>query len=306
MKTPQLPFCWICAAAMAVALSVLAGPESPVLAGQDAPLFSGQDQDGSPWKLSDHIGKRVVFLYFYPKDDTVGCTAEACSLRDNMAELNQAGVDVVGVSFDDRDAHKNFIFKYNLNFPLLADTSGTIADAYGARMGEHKAMDTSTFSADEIKDLSGLINRWRAQSDPVSAFLWKSLSKSDRLLLISYQPSASSSRQAQDVIVHALEKIIGGPCIYKVQRFKGISLRLEASELVKHIPKGPALAHLNRLLLEDAYPRDLSRRQNMDRRVSFLIGLNGKIIHVTDSPDPARHVKELAAAMAKLRDNVSP
>ena len=75
---------------------------------------------------------------------------------------------------------------------------------------------------------------------------------------------------------------------------------------MKENPKGPNLALLNRLLLEDAYPTELARKQSMARRVSFLIGLDGKIIHFTDSPDPAVHVKELAAAMAKLRGNGSP
>ena len=75
---------------------------------------------------------------------------------------------------------------------------------------------------------------------------------------------------------------------------------------MKQRPTGPNLALLNRLLLEDAYPLELSRKQSMARRVSFLIGLDGKIIYVTDSPDPAVHVKELAAAMAKLRGNGSP
>jgi thioredoxin-dependent peroxiredoxin len=306
MKTSRSLLCWICAAALAAALPLLAEPPRPDLAGQDAPLFSGQDQDGNHWKLSDHVGKQVLFLYFYPKDDTAGCTAEACSLRDNMVELKQAGVEVVGVSFDDKDTHKNFAFKYNLDFPLLADTNGAIADAYGARRGEHQKMDSATFSVDEIKDLPGLINRWREQSDPASAFLWKSLTKSGQSWLIRYQPSAPSSKQAQGVVVQALKKIIRGPCIYKVKRFKGVSLRPETTDLIKQSPKGHSLVRLNRLLLEDAYPLELSRNQRIDRRVSFLIGLDGKIIHVTDSPDPAVHLKELAAAMAKLKGNVSP
>ena len=77
-------------------------------------------------------------------------------------------------------------------------------------------------------------------------------------------------------------------------------------DLMTQHPSGPNLVLLNRLLLEDAYPLELARRQNMDRRVSFLIGLDGKILHVTDSPDPAVHVKELTAALAKLRGKVSP
>jgi thioredoxin-dependent peroxiredoxin len=181
MKTFRHLLCWFSAAALAAALPLRA--ETFLKVGDEAPQFWCQDQDGNHWKLSDHVGKKVVFLYFYPKDDTAGCTAEACSLRDNMFELRQEGVDVVGVSFDDKDTHKNFIFKYNLDFPLLADTNGVLADAYGVRKGADK---------------------------------------------------------------------------------------------------------------------------KMDRRVSFLIGLDGKIIHVTDSPDPGAHVKELALAMAKLRGKVSP
>ncbi|HEY3860692.1 MAG TPA: peroxiredoxin [Verrucomicrobiae bacterium] len=179
MKTSQRLLCWIGAASLAGALSVFAN--QLVVKGQVAPLFSGEDQDGGHWKLADHIGKSVVFLYFYPKDDTAGCTAEACGLRDNMSELNRQGVEVVGVSFDDKDSHKDFIFKYGLDFPLLADTNGMIADAYGARK-------------DDLK---------------------------------------------------------------------------------------------------------------MDRRVSFVIGLDGRVLRVTDSPSPAEHIRGLADAMAALHGKAS-
>jgi thioredoxin-dependent peroxiredoxin len=302
MKVSLYALCWICASALAAALPLRAEPPPPSV-GQPAPGFSGHDEDGNLWKLSDHIGKRIVFLYFYPKDDTAGCTVEACSLRDNMVELRQAGVDVVGVSFDDQDTHKNFIFKYNLDFPLLADTSGAIADTYGVRMGEHLQTSSSTFAVDEIKDLSGLINRLRSQSDLASAFLWKGFSASDQSILRSYEPSAPNSAPAQAVVIQELQKIIGGPSIFKVKRFKGVSLRPETTALIKQSPTGSKLVRLNRLLLEDAYPLELTRNQKMDRRVSFLIGLDGKIIHVTDSPDPAVHVRELAMAMKKVRGN---
>jgi peroxiredoxin Q/BCP len=158
-------------------------PVALLAVGDRAPLFSGHDQDRHKWKLSNHLGKSVVFLYFYPKDNTAGCTAEACGLRDNLVELKQLGVDVVGVSFDGKDSHKEFAFRNNLSFPLLADTDGQIADAYGARMvGDKK----------------------------------------------------------------------------------------------------------------------------MDRRISFLIGLDGKIVHITDSPEPAIHVREMVAAVAKLTGKVAP
>ena len=102
--------------------------------GDAAPLIQGKDQDGKTWKLADVVGKKVVLLYFYPKDDTPGCTKEACGFRDRMADLKKDKVEVIGVSFDSAASHQKFIAKYNLNFPLLADTDGKIADAYGVRM----------------------------------------------------------------------------------------------------------------------------------------------------------------------------
>jgi thioredoxin-dependent peroxiredoxin len=181
MKISRHLFSWIAVVAF-VAATLPLFARTPLKAGDKAPHFSGRDQDGDKWKLSHHAGKHVVLLYFYPKDDTAGCSAEACGLRDNMAVLKQEGVEVVGVSFDDKDSHKKFAFKYNLDFPLLADTGGHIAKAYGARMSHNK---------------------------------------------------------------------------------------------------------------------------KMDRRVSFLIGLDGKIIHITDSPDPAVHLREMVAAIAKLKGVVS-
>lgn len=108
--------------------------------GEKAPLVTGKDQNGKDWKLSDHVGKKTVLLYFYPKDDTSGCTKQACGLRDQMGDLKQDKVEVVGASFDSSDSHQQFIKKYNLNFPLLADTNGVIADAYGVRRAPDKNM----------------------------------------------------------------------------------------------------------------------------------------------------------------------
>jgi hypothetical protein len=119
-----------------------------------------------------------------------------------------------------------------------------------------------TFSLDDINDLSGLINRLRGGSDPPSAFLWDSLSESDQSLLRSYQPAAPSSKKAEEVVVQALQKIVGGPSIYQVGRFQGVSLRPETIGLASERLTGFKLAHFNRLLLEDAYPLELARRQN--------------------------------------------
>ena len=103
--------------------------------GDAAPPVEGKDQDGKAWKLSDHAGKKVVLLYFYPKDDTPGCTKQACGLRDQMGDLKKENVEVVGVSFDSAESHQKFREKHSLNFTLLADTDGKIADAYGVRRG---------------------------------------------------------------------------------------------------------------------------------------------------------------------------
>jgi thioredoxin-dependent peroxiredoxin len=122
------------AAGIALAASLFAAEPVSLKAGDKAPLFEGKDQDGKIWRLKDSLGKKHVLLYFYPKDDTPGCTRQACGLRDEMSGLESGNVQVVGVSFDSAESHREFISKYELNFPLLADTEGKIADLYGARM----------------------------------------------------------------------------------------------------------------------------------------------------------------------------
>ena len=102
----------------------------PVTAGTKAPDFELKDSEGKVHKLSDYKGKTFV-LYFYPKDNTKGCTTEACSFRDSYAEFEQAGVDVVGVSPDDEQSHTNFIDKYELPFTLLSDPDHKVCEAYG-------------------------------------------------------------------------------------------------------------------------------------------------------------------------------
>ncbi|MGO8701371.1 MAG: peroxiredoxin [Limisphaerales bacterium] len=178
MKTYCHRLCCLTAAAMVAAALPLLANALPLMVGDKAPEFAGHDQDGHKWKLKSQLGKEVVLLYFYPKDDTRGCTAEACGLRDKMFNFKQEGVTVIGVSRDSAKSHKEFIFKYDLNFPLLADTSGDIAKAYGAQMGDN---------------------------------------------------------------------------------------------------------------------------DKMDRRVSFLIGLDGRIVHITDSPDPAVHLREMQAAITRVQ-----
>jgi len=98
--------------------------------GMKAPYFESTDQDGRLVRLTDFSGKKVV-LYFYPRDNTPGCTAEACNLRDNYNELIKKGFAIVGVSMDSEKSHKGFAVKYSLPFPLIADTSRKILNDYG-------------------------------------------------------------------------------------------------------------------------------------------------------------------------------
>jgi len=101
-----------------------------VAVGERAPDFALKSDDGRRYALKDFRGKKVV-LYFYPKDDTPGCTKEACSFRDNLARVTSKGAVVLRVSRDDTASHAKFRDKYDLNFPLLSDDEGKVTDAYG-------------------------------------------------------------------------------------------------------------------------------------------------------------------------------
>ncbi|ETZ20579.1 thioredoxin-dependent thiol peroxidase [Pedobacter sp. V48] len=132
--------------------------------GQKAPDFTAKDQDGNNVSLSQFIGKKVV-LYFYPKDDTPGCTAEACDFRDNYQGLTAKGIVVLGVSVDDQKSHQKFVAKHSLPFTLLADTDQKIVEAYGVwgeknmygkkYMGTHR----TTFLIDETGIISHIIKK---------------------------------------------------------------------------------------------------------------------------------------------------
>jgi len=99
--------------------------------GDKAPAFKGVDQDGKEVKLEHFRGRKLV-IYFYPKDNTPGCTAEACNIRDNYTEFLENGYAVVGVSADSEKTHRNFIAKYDLPFPLISDPEKEIIQAFGA------------------------------------------------------------------------------------------------------------------------------------------------------------------------------
>jgi peroxiredoxin Q/BCP len=132
--------------------------------GQQAPEFTAADQDGNTVTLSQFRGKKVI-LYFYPKDDTPGCTAEACDFRDNYQGLMAKGIIVLGVSVDDEKSHQKFAAKHSLPFTLLADTDKKIVEAYGVwgekNMYGKKYMGTnrSTFIIDENGLISHIIKK---------------------------------------------------------------------------------------------------------------------------------------------------
>jgi peroxiredoxin Q/BCP len=132
--------------------------------GDKAPDFTVRDGAGETVRLKDFRGKRVV-LYFYPKDDTPGCTKEACAFRDSFAKFKKRGIEVLGVSFDTEAKHKKFAQKYDLPFRLLADTDKTIAEGYGT-YGEKKFMGRTymgihrmTFLIDEKGKIKKIYNK---------------------------------------------------------------------------------------------------------------------------------------------------
>ena len=132
--------------------------------GMKAPDFSGKDQSGNEISLADLHGRKVI-LYFYPKDNTPGCTTESCNLRDNYRELIKKGFEVIGVSADSEKSHQNFIDKYNLPFNLISDSGKEILKAYGAwglkklYGKEYEGILRKTFIIDEQGVILKIINK---------------------------------------------------------------------------------------------------------------------------------------------------
>ena len=137
-------------------LTLLAGSARAAMpvVGQPAPAFQSLDQDGRPIALADFKGKPVV-LYFYPKDETPGCTTEACGFRDGYAAIQATGAVILGVSADDVASHKAFAEKFHLPFRLVADADHRIIDAYGVRMPVLGWAKRTTF----LVDRSGVIRK---------------------------------------------------------------------------------------------------------------------------------------------------
>jgi peroxiredoxin Q/BCP len=134
----RLTFTLAAAAALMMALVVPAASAQGAgpAVGDPAPVFEVLDDAGKPWKSTEHVGKKVVVVYFYPADMTGGCTAQACNFRDDLGKLAGQGVEVVGVSGDSVKNHQLFKKAHNLNFPLLADVDGKVAAAFGVPVTE--------------------------------------------------------------------------------------------------------------------------------------------------------------------------
>jgi len=146
--------------------------------GDAAPDFTARDAEGNEVSLKDLRGRRVV-LYFYPKDDTPGCTKQACSLRDSHAAFEERGIKVLGVSLDDEESHRKFAEKYSLPFTLLADTDHAVAERYGVYgeknwMGkQYMGVDRKTFLIDEdgkIKKVFDKVNVNEHADEVLQAF----------------------------------------------------------------------------------------------------------------------------------------
>jgi len=120
--------------------------------GDKAPDFDAETYGGKRIRLNDFLGKKIVALYFYPKDNTPGCTKEACSMRDGMKGFEELGIQVLGVSTDSVKSHEGFRDKFNLNFPLLSDKGRSIVKAYGVE-SDHGSARRVTF----LIDRSGII-----------------------------------------------------------------------------------------------------------------------------------------------------
>lgn len=132
-----------------------------VKVGDAAPTFQATDDQGKPWKSSDHVGKKIVVVYFYPADLTGGCTRQACGFRDDMAKLADKGVEVVGISGDSVANHQVFKKVHNLNFTLLADEDGAVAKKFGVPVGAGGTFKTKDKAGNEVVLKRGVTaKRW--------------------------------------------------------------------------------------------------------------------------------------------------
>jgi peroxiredoxin Q/BCP len=129
--------------------------------GDKAPDFTAQDESGKEWKSANFVGKKIIVVYFYPADMTGGCTKQACAFRDDFSKLKDQGVEVIGVSGDSVRNHQLFRKAHNLNFTLLADTDGRVAEAFGVPVTrEEKTVKALIEGKEELLTRSITARRW--------------------------------------------------------------------------------------------------------------------------------------------------
>lgn len=150
--------------AAAVALcfgSIGTSKGADVEVGKPAPVFESVDDQGKPWKSTDHVGKKILVVYFYPADMTGGCTKQACGFRDDMSKLTEKGVEVVGVSGDSVKNHQVFKKFHKLNFALLADEKGDVAKAFGVETSKGGTVKTKDIDGNDVSLERGVTaKRW--------------------------------------------------------------------------------------------------------------------------------------------------
>jgi len=140
-------------------LDLLGGGAPGIGVGDPAPDFALPDRSGRTVRLGDYRGKKAVVLYFYPKDDTPGCTKEACSFRDQYQDFQDAGAEVFGISADTAASHERFKAKYSLPFTLLADPEHELAEPYGVSREGKQSYERSTFVIDADGNVSKIMRR---------------------------------------------------------------------------------------------------------------------------------------------------
>jgi thioredoxin-dependent peroxiredoxin len=149
-------------------------PKADLKVGDKAPAFDAKDDQGKDWKSSDHVGKNVIVVYFYPADMTPGCTKQACGFRDDMKKLADKGVEVVGVSGDSVKNHQVFKKFHKLDFALLADEQGALAKKFGVPVGKGGDFKIKDADGNDVVLTRGVtINRWTFVIGKDGAILYK-------------------------------------------------------------------------------------------------------------------------------------
>lgn len=159
--TRWVPAWSVCVAALAAAGLFAADDKGSPKVGDPAPTFESTDDQGKPWKSSEHVGKHVLVVYFYPADLTGGCTKQACGFRDDMTKLAGKGVEVVGVSGDSVSNHQLFKAVHKLNFTLLADEDGAVAKKFGVPLRQGGVFPTKDLDGKAVELKRGVTaSRW--------------------------------------------------------------------------------------------------------------------------------------------------